>query len=393
MSFKPQFLLLMALLVTLPAMLAKAQEPDQEKSKPRLIDFVRDIKPIFENHCNQCHTEDSDDDMEPYLDDKDMTLNFINKGNAKDSLIYKLITTDNEDKIMPPIDNDYDAKPLSKEQIETVRLWIEQQAPWEGETGVLPDPETETQADEEPAEDDLWWEGFQVFGLFHPAVVHFPIALLCVSALFALGGLRGSFVAADVSYYSLWIGALSSVVAAAMGWAFTMEVGMNSTHWGNFENINSIENLSNNKFATHGVGGIVVAVLAMFVAIYAFFKRRSDNTARGWMWFTLVLAGVVGWVGHEGGELTYPGNYDKAWEFVDKIRGVEEDENADNKKDDDQKEKTQPASDDDKSNEKKNDSAKNESPNENVQVDDSDKDKDDKSKGGDPENKSPDGKE
>jgi uncharacterized membrane protein len=57
------------------------------------------------------------------------------------------------------------------------------------------------------------------FGDFHPAVVHFPIALLTAAAVAELLCLvTGKPALAAVSRFCLWFGALTAVVAGVLGW-------------------------------------------------------------------------------------------------------------------------------------------------------------------------------
>lgn len=81
------------------------------------------ISTIFEKNCIECHGETKAkgkirlDDFK-YIIQKNEGNKLIVPGNADDSLIYKLITTDNEDDAMPP-----EGK-ISKEQRETIKWWI-----------------------------------------------------------------------------------------------------------------------------------------------------------------------------------------------------------------------------------------------------------------------------
>ena len=57
----------------------------------------------------------------------------------------------------------------------------------------------------------------------HPAVVHFPLALMTVSLLFHVAAMLfknrlWSSQLATVAHWTLWLGALSSIVAAGFGW-------------------------------------------------------------------------------------------------------------------------------------------------------------------------------
>ncbi len=135
----------------------------------------------------------------------------------------------------------------------------------------------------------LW----NLVGVFHPAVVHFPVAMLTVAALFVLLGWKIRSISPDVAFYSLLIGAASTVPASLMGWAFAAQRGYG--------------NLSGTEADFHRWGGIAVTLLAMVFAAIALRDRVKPSPAlrRTWNLGVLVSAGIVGLVGHWGGSLTY----------------------------------------------------------------------------------------
>ncbi len=94
------------------------------------VDFVRDVRPIFEQHCYSCHGPDKRksglrlDVKEAALKGGDNHGPDILPGNAKDSPLIHFITTADEDELMPP-----DGK-LSTSEIETLTRWVNEGAPW-----------------------------------------------------------------------------------------------------------------------------------------------------------------------------------------------------------------------------------------------------------------------
>jgi len=296
------------------------KEADSKTASLQPIDFDRDVKPIFDNHCLACHGPDKAEEFR--IDIQEETMEHVKKGDVDGSYLYELLVEEDEDYIMPPVDSEEGIEPLSDSQIATVKRWIEEGALWSGEQPASVEGSDAEKA-KEPEEENIWFELWKVVGVFHPAMVHFPIALLMVSALFAIGSLRGSYAATDVSYYCLWLGALSSVVAAAFGWSFTMKKGTPANDWQTIENVWD----TSNKFFEHGVFGLLVAVLSMIVAIMAMSARRRDPDQAGsaWKFATLILAGLVGWVGHEGGKLDDKNLYNPVWEFVDKVQNPDGD--------------------------------------------------------------------
>ena len=84
-------------------------------------------KSIFVNHCYECHKFDVAKGGIKILHHRLMlhVRQIIVPGNPEESELYKLITTEDPDHRMPP--KDYN--PLSKEDIATIRRWIEAGAP------------------------------------------------------------------------------------------------------------------------------------------------------------------------------------------------------------------------------------------------------------------------
>ncbi len=271
-----------------------------------LVDFEKDIKPIFENHCMSCHG--SEDPQETELYANYMMLDFIEPEDADSSELYEYLTTDG-DEIMPPTSA---KNPLTSAQLALVRIWINNGAPWD-DSIELSDPNVaveegdEVEAVEEVAQEKSMPERLWAFqGYFHPAAVHFPVALLSVAALFVVlhwifkSGFR------DAAFYCLVIGAISAVAASAMGWSFASERGFGGSVFDEGKTV-----------FWHRWGGVGVSVLAIVVSILAIRAKRSEGSSQTvWQVGTLVVAAVVGWVGHEGGEMTYPHLYEDAFEIL-----------------------------------------------------------------------------
>jgi uncharacterized membrane protein len=119
-----------------PLMLATSQADE--------VDFAKDILPIFEERCMECHREaytsstgkvkkpkgglrmDDPKEMKEAEEGKALSA-----GKSADSEIYKRIILDAEDEdIMPP-----KGDPLTKEQAEKIKKWIDDGAKmgdWKG---------------------------------------------------------------------------------------------------------------------------------------------------------------------------------------------------------------------------------------------------------------------
>jgi mono/diheme cytochrome c family protein len=98
---------------------------------PTPVDFVRDVRPILQKHCYECHGAEKQKSA-LRLDIKSEALrggdaygpNLIAKKSAESPLI-QLITSKDPDERMPP-----DAEPLSAAEIALLTRWIDEGAVW-----------------------------------------------------------------------------------------------------------------------------------------------------------------------------------------------------------------------------------------------------------------------
>jgi len=103
-----------------------------DDSKTSSIDFTRDIKPIFIEHCYLCHGPDKQK-AELRLDGREAALKggdsgpVIKPGDPDKSLLIKMITSSDPDQVMPPKKI---KKRLTPEQIDTLTKWVRQGAKW-----------------------------------------------------------------------------------------------------------------------------------------------------------------------------------------------------------------------------------------------------------------------
>lgn len=288
------------------------------------VDFQKTIQPLFEKYCVSCHGEETTEAFR--IDVKDDVMDYVEASNADESQLYQVLVTDDENELMPPPDED---NPLSEQDIELVKLWINQGAKWT-DTPVVTDPPPQTSQDQTPAgqESPVPPDNeppkqakpappqpadntpqaavgdqriYRAIGSLHPATVHLPIGLLLAAGFFALLSLRGNFVMSDCAYYCLWIGALGCLVACATGW-FAAPMKFRS------EGINEVGDLlnTNHRVFWHRTGGLALAVLSIVLAMFAASARNRDpDDGLLWKLGLILLACGVGWVGYEGGKLTY----------------------------------------------------------------------------------------
>jgi hypothetical protein len=94
------------------------------------IDFVRQVRPILQQHCYNCHGEKKQksglrlDIKSAAFKGGDKHAPDIISGHAKDSPFIHFITTNDEDELMPPKGK------LSASDIATLTTWINDGAPW-----------------------------------------------------------------------------------------------------------------------------------------------------------------------------------------------------------------------------------------------------------------------
>ncbi len=116
----------LALLAVLLPAFASAAEP------VRKIDFEQDVRPIFGKHCHSCHGPDKQkgglrlDVKADAVKGGDSGVALV-AGKPAESLLLKLVSGEDADRAMPP-----KGDRLTKDQLATIRLWIEQGAEWKG---------------------------------------------------------------------------------------------------------------------------------------------------------------------------------------------------------------------------------------------------------------------
>jgi hypothetical protein len=102
----------------------------------RQIDFDREIRPILSDNCYSCHGPDQQNrKAELRLDTRDgifghgKTEGVVKPGSLEDSELLQRIVSTEKDETMPPPDTN---KKLKPEQVELVKSWILQGAPYQG---------------------------------------------------------------------------------------------------------------------------------------------------------------------------------------------------------------------------------------------------------------------
>ena len=118
-------------------------------SKPDRVDFDSEIRPIFSDKCYACHGPDSSKRMANLrLDIKDGGA-FADRGgyrpivpgDSSSSRLYQRIHSMKKAALMPP---SYSGLALTPAQVETIRKWIDEGAPWQAHWSYIPPKRPET---------------------------------------------------------------------------------------------------------------------------------------------------------------------------------------------------------------------------------------------------------
>lgn len=110
-----------------------AQNDNSGESNKDLVDFERDVQPIFAAHCHACHGPEKQE-SNFRLDVKSRALGTadfgdppIIPGNSAGSPLIEFVSGDDPDFLMPP---EGAGARLDRKQLETLRRWIDEGATW-----------------------------------------------------------------------------------------------------------------------------------------------------------------------------------------------------------------------------------------------------------------------
>lgn len=134
-------------------------------------------------------------------------------------------------------------------------------------------------------------------GKFHPAIVHFPIALILMAAFSELLGmiLKREFLR-DAAFFLLSMGTLSGVIAVALGWSAGAYANFPEMEW---------------VFTLHRWLGASTGALALIATAVGRFARRRNTPGaiRAYRTALFTAALLVGITGHFGSALIYGLNH------------------------------------------------------------------------------------
>jgi uncharacterized membrane protein len=276
----------------------------------KLIDFQEHVQPILERRCLECHGPDeAKNDLR--VDRVEDLLAYVEAGDLEASSLWTdYLTTEDPDMLMPP-PTALEQGGLPVAELLVIKAWIEEGAEgqWLEEEAVGDEAaEAEPQGPTSVAA-KLW----ALQGLFHPATVHFPVALLTVSALFVLLSFFNRANCEPVAFHCLWIGALGAIVACLAGWSYAVYRGYGAGV--GFD-------LEASAIDRHRWAGVFVAVFAVLTVPLAASVRRTGGFGKRLIWLlaSCILAFSVSLAGYQGGELTY--GEDHYFNYYQKLFGT-----------------------------------------------------------------------
>ena len=124
------------------AFLATGLDAQQGGEPERVVDFEREVRPILSDQCFACHGPDEGsrqrglrlDTREGWFEDRGRLGGpVIVEGDAEASSLYQRLIHQNARLRMPQA-----ADPLTDDQVEAIRLWIDQGAEWRPHWAFIP---------------------------------------------------------------------------------------------------------------------------------------------------------------------------------------------------------------------------------------------------------------
>ena len=142
---------------TLALALATVCLPLRAQTQTQRIDFAKEVKPILAGRCMLCHGPSMQmsglrlDAREAALKAGDSGKKAIVPGDSASSQLILRVSAEEAGRRMPPV-----GEPLTAEEIESLRKWIDQGAEWP-ETSVVPLSESSHSGNATPAEEHPHW--------------------------------------------------------------------------------------------------------------------------------------------------------------------------------------------------------------------------------------------
>jgi uncharacterized membrane protein len=181
------------------------------------VKLAGQVHEIFESKCLDCHGPELPRPKGKFgyvLDLKRVAENpdYIERGHPDQSELYKMVLDDE----MPG--EDANVPPLTKEEKDIVKQWIEAGAP-DAPQAVGDHTAVAVVAPEIKSQMPFWKKALRYVGRLHPVSTHFPVALMFV-AVFAEGVAwwtrRDSWL--HTVRFLVVLAALGALAAAVLGW-------------------------------------------------------------------------------------------------------------------------------------------------------------------------------
>ena len=280
----------------------------------KITDFARDIAPVLQVKCASCH-EGEKAKNGFIISDRDALLGFVEPGDAASSslwtdyLVQPSRDTLTDSLVMPP------DGPLSASQLAIFKLWIDEGANWP-EGLLLNFRDKEAPVPQTQGTTSMGVKVYRAIGYFHPAMVHFPIALFFVGGACAFLSYFLGLRCQTTAFQCMAFAAVASVLTVVMGWSFADTQGYPA--WDQLPSNNATHDEVN--FFNHRWFGTLTAALGLVCVALGLLARRNKSSTlnHAWRIGAIALAFLVGMVGHQGGELVYGDIFDKAIEQLRK---------------------------------------------------------------------------
>lgn len=287
---------------------SSSQTAPSDSKKTSVVDFARDIAPMLKNKCMHCH-EGSGAKNGFIVADKEAFMGYIEAGNAGASTLWTDYLTQpsrsvNKDSLVMPPD-----EPLTPAELALFKVWIDDGAAWPTEF-KLNETATSNPSETDATERSLLQKIYLACGYFHPAVVHFPIALFLLSAGCSLLSYFLGARCQSIAFQCLALASLSSIVTVVMGWSFAETQGYPDWKY----MLSSTSTHQQENFFWHrwlGTSTVILGTLCIGLALLAR-KNKSTALSHVWRFGTVLLGLLIGIIGHQGGELVYGDLFDKA---------------------------------------------------------------------------------
>ena len=259
----------------------------QTAPREEQLKIAQRVRDIFEAKCVDCHGPELPRPKGKFgyvLDLPRVAANpdYVARGEPANSELYKMVFSDE----MPG--EDAPVPPLTKEEKEIVKRWVEIGAPGELPAGSETEPSTALPAEAEKHE-PIWRRALRWVGKLHPVSTHFPVGLMLAAVLaegLAWWTRRETWL--HTVRFLVAIAALSGLAAAGLGWvnayfsSYSKEVG--ALLW------------------WHRWLGTATAVWAALCAVLAFIEACPEGSKarqrfRGALLLGAALVGASGFLG------------------------------------------------------------------------------------------------